>query len=448
MSDAEQFRGKNVMRILIPSLIVDMLAFTCILPLFPSILNFYARSGNRDYLYDLIVSFLKSFQAAIGVPYNERYNNVFFGGLLGSVFSALQFLSSPSLGALSDIYGRRTMLLLSCIGTLISYIIWLRAETFSIFFISRIIGGLSKSNINVATAIVSDVFKPEDNPKGMALIGISYSLGFLVGPMFGAYFSTIAPKDALYTTPAIFSIVLTVIHFLLLAFLLPETLKYEEKRKYGQINRTISQFISPIELFRFSVVDAPLEKKAQMRKIGVVYFIYLFLYAGLEFTLPFLTHLRFNFDSIQQGKIYLITGLLMLPIQGFVVRRTPMIRQKRVAEIGVMCIVPAFMVIAFATNIFTLYLGLFLYAIASATVVSCLTSLISAVHSCADKGALAGVFRSIGALARALGPIIASTLFWLSGPTFCYMAGGTLLLIPLILLTRLENPACEPKKLS
>ncbi|ETN87216.1 hypothetical protein NECAME_00075, partial [Necator americanus] len=206
-----------------------MLAFTCILPLFPSILNFYAKEGHRDRLYDIFVSLLKSFQSAIGVPHNAQYNNVFFGGLLGSLFSALQFLFSPTLGALSDIYGRRTMLLLSCIGTLISYIIWLRAETFSVFVLSRIIGGLSKANVNVATAIVTDIYKPEDNPKGMALIGISYSVGFLIGPMFGAYFSTIAPKDALHTTPAIFSIVLTSIHFLLIAFLLPETLRYEDR---------------------------------------------------------------------------------------------------------------------------------------------------------------------------------------------------------------------------
>ncbi|KJH41185.1 hypothetical protein DICVIV_12844 [Dictyocaulus viviparus] len=168
------------------------------------------------------------------------------------------------------------------------------------------------------------------------------------------------------------------------------------------MNRTVRQFISPIELFRFSVVDAPAEKKIQMQKIGVIYFLYLLLYAGLEFTLPFLTHLRFNFNSIQQGKIYLFTGLLMLPIQSCVVRRTPMIRQKCVVKIGIMCIIPAFMVVAQATNQFTLYLGLFLYAI----------------------------------------------VFWLSGPTWCYMIGGTLLTIPLILLIRLENPVHDLKKTS
>ncbi|ETN87215.1 hypothetical protein NECAME_00074, partial [Necator americanus] len=99
----------------------------------------------------------------------------------------------------------------------------------------------------------------------------------------------------------------------------------------------------------------------------------------------------------------------MLPIQGRIVRRTPMIKQKRVAEIGIICIIPAYLIIGQATNQYILYLGLFLYAIASATVVSCLTSLVSAVHPSTDKGALAGVFRSIGALARALAPMIAST---------------------------------------
>ncbi|CAJ0609119.1 unnamed protein product [Cylicocyclus nassatus] len=447
MSVAEpSVASRNVMRVLIPSLIIDMFAFTCILPLFPSMLNYYAKSEHRDFMYDLFNSALKSFQSLIGVPHNERYNNVFFGGLLGSLFSALQFLASPTLGALSDVYGRRTMLLVSGIGTMISYMIWLRAETFTIFVISRIVGGLSKANINVATAIVTDVYRPEDNAKGMALIGISYSVGFLIGPMFGAYFSTIAPKDAFHTTPAVFAIVLTSIHFVLIAFFLPETLRWEDRKINEDVSSRAKHLVAPVELFKFSVVNAPTEKKQTMQKIGIIYFIYLFLYAGLEFTLPFLTHLRFNFDSMQQGRIYLFTGFLMLPIQGRIVRRTPMIKQKRVAEIGIMCVIPAFLIVAQASNQYMLYFGLFLYAIASATVVSCLTSLVSAVHPTTDKGALSGVFRSIGALARAVGPIVASSLFWLMGPTRSYTLGGILLLIPLILLKRLENPVKDDKK--
>uniref|UniRef100_A0A1I7XN27 MFS domain-containing protein n=1 Tax=Heterorhabditis bacteriophora TaxID=37862 RepID=A0A1I7XN27_HETBA len=245
---------KKTIGLLVSTLVIDMLAFTSILPLFPSILNFYSKDGHRDSLYNGCVSLLKQFQSLVGVPHNERYNNVFFGGLLGSIFSALQFVSSPSMGSLSDVYGRRTMLLISCLGTLTSYIIWLRAETFTIFVVSRILGGLSKANINVATAIISDIYSPQNYPKGMTLIGIAYSIGFLIGPMIGAYFSTVAPHNALHSIPAIFCIILTIIQFAIILFILPETLKCDER----------------------------------------------------------------------QGKIYLFTGFMMLPIQGLFVRKTPM----------------------------------------------------------------------------------------------------------------------------
>ncbi|VDP01936.1 unnamed protein product [Heligmosomoides polygyrus] len=196
-------------------------------------------------------------------------------------------------------------------------------------------------------------------------------------------------------------------------------MKYDPlfQRTLKDIRWKANKLVSPVQLFKFSAVDAPPAKKQQMQEIGIIYFIYLFLYAGLEFTLPFLTHMRFGFD-----------------------------RQKRIAEIGIMCIVPAFLIVAQATNQFLLYLGLFLYAIASASVVSCLTSLVTTVDSSADKGALSGVFRSLGALARALGPVTASSLFWICGPTRCYTIGGILLLIPLMLLRRLENPIRESTK--
>ncbi|KAF8355978.1 hypothetical protein PRIPAC_97601 [Pristionchus pacificus] len=425
--------------VLVLALVIDMLAFTCILPLFPSIISFYSKTPHRDGLYDFFVSFLASFQRFIGVPYNERYNNVFFGGFLGSLFSALQFISSPTLGSLSDVYGRKTMLLLSAAGTLVSHVMWLRADTFTLFVLARFVGGLSKANVNVATAIIADVYEPKDHPKGMALIGASYSIGFLIGPMIGAYFSVIAPKNAtLFTLPAQFSIVVTFIHFLIIAFCLRETLDHKQTKSRESVTDRASLLVRPSALFKFSAVNAPTEKKQRMESIGWTYFLYLFLYAGLEFTLPFLTHLRFDFGSMQQSKIYLFTGLLMLPIQGGYVRRTPLHKQKRLAEIGLMCIIPAFLICAIAHSVVVLYIGLALYAVASATVVPTLTSLISVVHE-TDKGAVAGVFRSIGALARALGPIFASTIFWLLGPEWCYVIGGISLVLPLALLRRIPN---------
>ena len=131
---------------------------------------------------------VKSFGTLIGAP-EDRFSSVLFGGLLGSLFSFLQFVASPLMGGLSDHFGRRPLLLLSTTGVAISYAMWAKASTFGLFVLARIIGGLSKGNVSLATAIVADVSSPKTRQRGMAMIGIAFSIGFLVGPIIGAFFS-------------------------------------------------------------------------------------------------------------------------------------------------------------------------------------------------------------------------------------------------------------------
>ena len=94
-----------------------------------------------------------------------------------------------------------------------------------------------------------------------------------------------------------------------------------------------------------------------MFQLGRTYFIYLFLYSGLEFTLTFLTHLRFNFTSMDQGKMFLFIGVLMAVIQGGYVRKIPPGKEKVMVLRGLLLIVPSFAIVGFAQNIPTLYLG-------------------------------------------------------------------------------------------
>ncbi|TMS36950.1 hypothetical protein L596_003995 [Steinernema carpocapsae] len=115
--------SRKTVVVLIFALILDLLAFTCILPLFPSIIDFYSAENRKDSLYSFFDSAIRSIQNLALIPNLTRYNNVLFGGLLGSIFSALQFISSPLLGALSDVYGRKPVLILSVCGTLVSYLV-------------------------------------------------------------------------------------------------------------------------------------------------------------------------------------------------------------------------------------------------------------------------------------------------------------------------------------
>ena len=71
------------------------------------------------------------------------------------------------------------------LGIAFSYLLWVLSSNFAIFVLARIIGGVSKGNVSLSTAIVTDVTTPATRGKGMALIGVAFSLGFLFGPMIG-----------------------------------------------------------------------------------------------------------------------------------------------------------------------------------------------------------------------------------------------------------------------
>merc|ERR1711915_215240 len=122
----------------------------------------------------------------------------------------------------------------------------------------------------------------------------------------------------------------------------------KEKRNEST-SETIQQiilYLHPVKLFNFSsLTNIPGEEQRALKKIGLSYFIYLFLYSGMEFTLTFLTHLRYNFTPMQQGRMFLFVGIVMAVLQGGVVRRIPEGREKKAAMGGLLLIVPSFAIV-------------------------------------------------------------------------------------------------------
>lgn len=111
------------------SLLLDLLAFTIILPLLPTILERY-RLNDSSGFYVSLSAHIGYFQRLVGAP--DKYNSVLFGGFLGSMFSFLQFVVSPIMGALSDCYGRKPILLISLVS-INSYISWIKLKVFFLF---------------------------------------------------------------------------------------------------------------------------------------------------------------------------------------------------------------------------------------------------------------------------------------------------------------------------
>ncbi|XP_032675411.1 major facilitator superfamily domain-containing protein 10 isoform X2 [Odontomachus brunneus] len=427
----------NTVRVVFVSLLLDLLAFTMILPLLPALLDHYKEIEHGQGLYSAIFKYVKSIQVFFDAP--DKVSTVLYGGFLGSMYSFLQFLGSPIIGALSDIYGRKPLMLLCLIGISLSYLLWAFSTNFGIFVLARFVGGISKGNISLSMAIISDVTSANTRGKAMALVGIAFSIGFVVGPMIGAFFAWISSgnrEGTWYVIPAMFALFLALSNLLYISYYLKESLPL--KHRATTLAKGLSgafSYINPIDLFEFNGVSGLNQQdKEDLKTLGRAYFIYLFIYSGLEFTLTFLTHHTFGFTSMQQGWMFLMIGLVMAILQGGWVRHIPPNRTKTISELGLWLVIPAFICIGVASGVRLLSVGIFLFAVSTAMVVTCVMTLVTRIGPEHQKGVITGIFRSLGALARACGPIVASSAFWCIGSSSTYLIGALFLTLPPLIL--------------
>jgi MFS family permease len=164
----------------------------------------------------------------------------------------------------------------------------------------------------------------------------------------------------------------------------------------------------------------------------------------MEFSLTFLAMDRLGYGPRQNAFIFLFVGIVLVLVQGGYVRRqSAKIGPKRMCIQGLALVAPGLVVIGYAHSAPVLYAGLFLLAVGSGQVIPCLTALASIYTPPEEQGRVLGVFRSLGALGRGLGPLIACLLYWRLGATPMYWLGAIAILVPLALAVSLPEPKEE-----
>ena len=107
------------------------------------------------------------------------------GGWLMFTYAIMQFLFAPLLGAMSDKYGRRPIILIALLGLGIDYIFHALAPTIGWLFVGRVLAGITGASFTVATAYIADVSSPEKKAQNFGLVGAAFGLGFIIGPIIG-----------------------------------------------------------------------------------------------------------------------------------------------------------------------------------------------------------------------------------------------------------------------
>jgi len=131
--------------------------------------------------------------------YAERFgaSPAMVGWLIG-VYAACQLVSGPLLGRASDFTGRKPLLIVSQIGTLIGFLMLAFAPNLWIIFLARVVDGATAGNLSLAQAYISDVTEPEQRSKAFGLIGIAFGMGFLIGPAISGYLAQFGFRDPIF----------------------------------------------------------------------------------------------------------------------------------------------------------------------------------------------------------------------------------------------------------
>jgi MFS family permease len=376
------------------SVFIDLIGFGIVLPLLPGFAedNFSATFSQKG----LVI-----------------------GGIIAS-FSLMQFLFAPAWGKLSDRIGRRPVMLISNLGAAGSYALFAFACSMSgttgllWILISRIFAGICGANLSVASAYIADISPPEKRSARMGLIGMAFGLGFIFGPAIGAFSIEIFHSKS---APGFVAASFCAANFILGWFILGESRKPNSEHvvarpKLNQWAHTLAQ-----------------------PKLGLlicVFFFATFCFTCFESTFPLLTKHQFAGDGKNLnnhiGYLFTYAGLIAALVQGVIGKLVKKFGEPNLIFSSLIIFAIGLAGLPFAKTLPEILIVLALLAIGSGLNRPPVFGMISLSSSPHEQGANLGVAQSFGSLARILGPILASTLFFVK-PALPYLICGGIALL-------------------
>jgi DHA1 family tetracycline resistance protein-like MFS transporter len=340
-------------------------------------------------------------------------------GLLFASFSVSQLIAAPLLGAWSDRWGRRPVLILSLIGTALSFAMLALANSLAMLFVARIVDGLSGGNITTARAYIADVTTEENRAKAYGLLGAAFGLGFILGPALGGFFSHIS-----YTAPIWVAAFVTVCATLLAWFWLPET-----------VHRASAASGSAWK----ALLD--LGRRPHLRVLLGVDFIYWMSFAVYQTTFALFGAYRFGFDAARTGYFLSAFGFLGVIVQGGLVG--PIVKrlgERRTLTIGLLLTAVGWggSALTHSLPVFALMLvpGAMGIGLCNAT----LSALISHAAGRGEQGRVQGAAGALESVGRAAGPVWGNSMLQHFGEGSAYSAAAALLVGGAFIITRYRPP--------
>ncbi len=315
-------------------------------------------------------------------------------GLMSAAYPVMQFFAAPVLGDLSDHYGRKPVLAVSSLGTVVGYLLFivgLFIHSLPVLFLSRIIDGITGGNISVAQAAIADITPPENRAKNFGLMGAAFGVGFILGPSLGGILGN-------YNTsyPFILAALLSSVSFVLIRRVLPETIQ----------NKTVDR-----KPFTLSSAVTGIMRGFRHPTLSKLFVTTLCFSAGFTFFTSFFGAFliqRFHFSEQAIGLYFAFVGVWIVITQGFINRRVSG-KYSNTVLVLVPLIILACMLIAFslAPSAWVLYAIVPVFAISNGLITANLSAHISRSSGASNQGEILGINASMSSFSQATVPLIA-----------------------------------------
>jgi MFS transporter, DHA1 family, tetracycline resistance protein len=325
-------------------------------------------------------------------------------GWLVGVYALCQLFSGPLLGRMSDHVGRKPLLIVSQIGTLIGFLITAFAGTLWVVFLGRIIDGATAGNLSLAQAYISDVTKPEERAKSFGVIGIAFGLGFLIGPAISGFLSHFD-----YRMPIFAAALMSFTSIMATTFLLPSTKNVHpvQSGPSGPGGRRLS-LVQWGEYGRYF-------RQPGLGTLLVQFLVFMFSFSMFVSALALFVERRITwhgkpFGPEQTGYVWAYAGLLGIGLQGPALGRlVKRFGERALNRTGFAAYVVGYSMLAFAHSIPWLLLSTTVLSLGG-LVRPILTSMITQKTPRAEQGTVLGLNQSLTSVSQIVGPPLAGLL--------------------------------------
>ena len=317
-----------------------------------------------------------------------------YGGVLVTAFAFMQFIFGPIIGALSDRYGRRPIMLISLLVMALDYIVMALAGAFWILLVGRMIGGVAAATQSTAYAFMADISKPEEKAARFGIIGAAFGMGFVFGPLLGGLLAEFGTRAPFYAAAA-----LAALNLVFGYFVMPETLKDENRRPLSLARA------NPFGAFKNISTSPPL------RRLLVLFFLYQVAFMVYPSIWAYYTEARFGWEPRMIGLSLAAFGIAMAIVQGGLIRYIlRWFGDRGTILYGLAFNFFAFIIHAFVESGFLAIIFVPLTAL-GAVVTPAVQGMMSRATSDNSQGELQGVLSSTSALATIISPLIMTQIF-------------------------------------